>query len=151
MPLIDLTVPAGALAPEAKESLLEELATTLLHWEGAPDTEFFRSITWVYVHEIDPAALSIGGRGPGDARFRVDITVPEGALSERRKGGLVEGITKAVLGAAELEESEGMRVWTLIHEVPEGNWGAAGNVIRFAALREAAAAERERAEETVAS
>ena len=31
----------------------------------------------------------------------------------------------------------------LIHEVPDGNWGAAGQVVRFEQLREAAKAERE--------
>ena len=37
----------------------------------------------------------------------------------------------------------GVRVWTLIHEVPDGNWGAAGQVVRFEQLRDAARAERE--------
>ena len=31
-----------------------------------------------------------------------------------------------------------MRVWVHIHEIPDGDWGAAGNVIMFAQLREAA-------------
>lgn len=145
MPMIDLTVPTGALEPEARESLLEELATTLLRWEGAPDTEFFRSITWVYAHEVDQAALAVGGRPGGEARFRVDVTIPEGALSDRRKAGLVTDVTAAVLRAAGLEDSEGLRVWTLIREVPDGNWGAAGQVIRFEELRKLAAAEREQA------
>jgi phenylpyruvate tautomerase PptA (4-oxalocrotonate tautomerase family) len=37
-------------------------------------------------------------------------------------------------------------VWVLIHEVPEGNWGAAGQIVRFEQLRAAAKAEREKAE-----
>lgn len=48
--------------------------------------------------------------------------------------------------AAGLGEEAGLRVWVLIREVPDGNWGAAGQVIRFAELRELAAAEREKAE-----
>jgi phenylpyruvate tautomerase PptA (4-oxalocrotonate tautomerase family) len=144
MPMIEFTYPKGALEPEARESVLEQLATKLLEAERAPDTEFFRSITWVYANEIDPETLAVGGRPGGEPRFRVQITVPEGALSDRRKGILVDSVNRAVLGAAGLGESEGLRVWTLIREVPDGNWGAAGQQVRYAALVEAAAAERER-------
>jgi hypothetical protein len=35
------------------------------------------------------------------------------------------------------------RVWTLIREVPEGNWGAGGQIVHFEQLREAAKAERD--------
>ena len=144
MPMIDVTYPSGAIAPEAKAELLDELATKLLEAEGAPDTDFFRSITWVYANEIDPESLAIGGRSGGEPRFRVQITVPDGALSDRRKGILVASVNEAVLRAAGLPESEGIRVWTLIREVPDGNWGAAGQQVRYAQLVEAAKAERER-------
>ena len=39
-----------------------------------------------------------------------------------------------------------LRVWVLIHEVPEGNWGAGKQIIQFEQLRKAAKAEREKAE-----
>ena len=73
------------------------------------------------------------------------MTVPDGALSDRRKGVLVDSVNQAVLRAAGLPESDGIRVWTLIREVPDGNWGAAGRQVRYQQLVEAAAAERERA------
>ncbi len=145
MPMIDVTYPSGAIAPEAKAELLEELATKLLEAERAPDTEFFRSITWVFANEIDPESLAVGGRPGGEPRFRVQITVPDGALSDRRKGILVDSVNQAVLRAAGLPESEGIRVWTLIGEVPDGNWGAAGQQVRYQQLVEAAAAQREQA------
>ena len=148
MPMIEVTYPKGAIAPDARETMLEELATRLLAAERAPDTDFFRSITWVYANEIDAGQLAVGGRPGGEPRFRVQITVPEGALSDRRKGILVESVNEAVLSAAELPESEGLRVWTLIRDVPDGNWGAAGQQVRYQQLVEAAAAEREGAAAT---
>ena len=144
MPMIELTYPTGAIPSDAKEGLLEELATRLLAAEKAPDTEFFRSITWVYANEIDPGDLAVGGRPGGDPRFRAQITVPEGALSDRRKGILVESVNEVVLASAGLPESEGLRVWTIIREVPDGNWGAAGQQVRYKQLVEIAAGERER-------
>lgn len=73
----------------------------------------------------------------------VDVTVPSGALSERRKAGLVEDVTKLILGKTGWGDGAGVRVWTLIHEVADGNWGAAGQVVHFEQLRDAARAERE--------
>ncbi|AUI58980.1 tautomerase family protein [Amycolatopsis sp. BJA-103] len=145
MPMIEVTAVTGSI-PEAKTpALLDELATILLRWEGAPDTEFFREITWVYLNEIDPARLAVGGRGGGEPRFRVDITVPEGALSQRRKAGLIADVHTAVVTAAGLDpnSAQALHVWTLIRDVPEGNWGAAGQAIAFADLKNAAAAARE--------
>jgi phenylpyruvate tautomerase PptA (4-oxalocrotonate tautomerase family) len=143
--MIELTYPRGALAADARDQLLDELATRLLAAERAPDTEFFRSITWVYANEIDPETLAVGGRPGGEPRFRVQVTVPDGALSDRRKGELVAAVNSAVLEASGLGEDDGLRVWTLIRDVPEGNWGAAGQQVRYQQLVEAAKAERGRA------
>ena len=58
MPKLDLTIPAEALSDGDQQELARELGATLLRWEGAPDTEFFRSITWAHVHAapggVDP-------------------------------------------------------------------------------------------------
>ncbi|MEH1015916.1 tautomerase family protein [Micromonospora sp. CPCC 206060] len=128
MPKIQLTVPQGALTPEGRAGIQNELAMILLRWEGAPDTEFVRSIAWSYLHELPPGAQITAQ--DDQPRFLVEATVPAGALSERRKAGLVADATAAVLGAAGLTEAEAIRVWVLIHEQPEGTWGAAGRIFR---------------------
>lgn len=143
MPMIDLTVPQGALKAETAEALLDELAGILLKAEGAPDTDFFREITWVYLHEVSDVA--VGGRLGGEPRFRVAITVPAGALSTRRKELLFAQIHSAVSSAGGLGADQALHVWTLIHEVPEGNWGAGGQVIKFEDLLKISASEREAA------
>jgi phenylpyruvate tautomerase PptA (4-oxalocrotonate tautomerase family) len=147
MPKVDLTFPAGALSDDAKRELPRELAAAMLRWEGAPDTEFFRSITWTHVHELPAEAVHTADGQAELSQFVVDATVPAGALSDRRKGGLVEEFSKLVRDAAGLTDEEGVRVWVLIHEVPEGNWGAAGQIVQFEQLRAAAKAEREKAEQ----
>lgn len=140
MPMIDLHVPADSLDGAAAASLLDELATTLLRWEGAPDTEFFRSITWTYLHR--ETGLAVGGRPGGGPRYRVEVTVPAGALSERRKKGLIADVHNAVASAAGLASADALTVWTLIREVPEGNWGAAGEAVHFEQLLQLSATER---------
>jgi phenylpyruvate tautomerase PptA (4-oxalocrotonate tautomerase family) len=141
MPKLDLTIPADALTDESQQELARELGATLLRWEGAPDTEFFRSITWTHVHALPPDSIQTPD-GVAEPHAVLEITVPAGALSDRRKAGLVEETTKLVLEATGWGPDAGVRVWTLIQEVPEGNWGAAGQVVHFEQLREAAKAER---------
>ncbi|MFI7140852.1 4-oxalocrotonate tautomerase family protein [Streptomyces massasporeus] len=132
MPMIRLTAPAGALTEQGRQSIQRDLAAVLLRWEGAPDTAFFRAQAWSYLTELPEGAQTTA---EDDApRFLVEVTVPQGALSERRKAGLVEEATKAVLAAAGLGPDDALRVWVLVHEQPEGTWGAGGSVIRYADL-----------------
>ncbi len=144
MPLIDLTYPTGTFSPEARTALVDELTTVLLRAERAPDTDFFRSIAWVHVHELPGGCVLAAGRPVTEPTFRVQVTIPEGALSDRRKAELVSEATRVVSQAAELGPEDGLRVWVLIHEVPDGNWGAGGQIVRFADLLRYASEERER-------
>ena len=137
MPMIELTVQTAVLSDNARIQLRKTLPATLLRWEGAPDTDFFRAQAWCRINEV--AATDFGSLGDDLPRFRVDVTVPEGALSSRRKQGLVENVTADVLAAADLTEADSLRVWVLIHEQPEGTWGAGGTVIQFAELKALAA------------
>ncbi|MEU6083074.1 tautomerase family protein [Streptomyces sp. NPDC047108] len=132
MPFVQLTAPEGALTAEGRETIRTTLARTLLRWEGAPDTALFRSVTWTQLNELPPGALTT--LEDDEPRFRVDVRVPEGALSERRKAGLIGEVTAAVLAAAGLAEADALRVWVFVHEQPDGTWGAGGSVVRYADL-----------------
>src|SRR5439155_23380675 len=138
-----------ALSPDARSKLMEDLTTALLRAERAPDTDFFRSITWSYVHELPAGAVRAAGRPVDAPIFKIDVTTPEGALSDRRREELVAEATRLVREAAGIAEEQALRVWVLMHEVAEGSWGAGGHVIRFEQLREAAKAERAKAEQAV--
>jgi len=133
MPMIDLTYVRGSLTDRALGVLTDELVTALLRAERAPDTPFLRDNTLVHLHALDPAAQSVGGRGAGAPRFRVEMTVFEGALSQDRKERLAADVHGAVCAAAgiEPEGERALHVWTLIHEVPEGNWAGGGKIIYY--------------------
>ncbi|WP_062991694.1 tautomerase family protein [Nocardia anaemiae] len=140
MPMIQLTLPAGVLSADIRRTLQQTLPATLLKWEGAPDNAFFRAQAWCRVDEVPNGGFtSVEDELP---RFRVDVTVPEGALSDRRKEGLIKQVTADVLAAAGLGADDALRVWVLIHEQPEGTWGAAGTVVRYAELKALAAQAR---------
>jgi phenylpyruvate tautomerase PptA (4-oxalocrotonate tautomerase family) len=149
VPVFELTYPEGALEPDARAQLMDDLTTALLRAERAPETQFFRDITWSYVHELPAGSVLAAGR-PVDQRptFKLDVTTPEGALSDRRRAELVAAATKLIGEAAGIAEDDTLqRVWVLMHEVTDGQWGAGGEVIRFEKLRELARAEQEVAAE----
>lgn len=143
MPIFEVTYPQGALEPDARAELLEGLTTALLRAERAPDTEFFRNVTWSYVHELPEGAILAAGRPVTEPTFKVDVTTPEGALSDRRRQEFVTAATELVRDAAGIPEDQALRVWVLMHEVAEGSWGAGGHVIQFKQLAEAAKQQRE--------
>ena len=87
MPVFELTYPQGALEPEARAKLLDDLTTALLRAERAPDTEFFRNVTWAYVHELPAGSVLAAGRPVEQPTFKMDVTTPAGrALGPPARG-----------------------------------------------------------------
>lgn len=132
MPMIRLVAPNGALTEPGRASVQRDLATVLLRWEGAPDTDFFRAQAWSYLDELPEGAQTTAAED--EPRFLIQVTVPEGALSEQRRLGLVQDATEVVLEAAGLAQDQALRVWVLINEQPDGTWGAGGSIIRYSDL-----------------
>jgi phenylpyruvate tautomerase PptA (4-oxalocrotonate tautomerase family) len=131
VPMIDLTVQQGAVDAHA---LVDDLTKTLLKWEGVPDNPIADGISWGFVHELPRGAHHVGHKfDDGPARYRVLVTVPQGALDDERKEGLVADVTRTILEreGSPVDVENAMRVWVFIHEVPDGNWGGAGRIFRF--------------------
>ncbi|MFD4637090.1 4-oxalocrotonate tautomerase family protein [Lentzea sp. NPDC058436] len=136
MPMIELTAPAGSLTDTGRRTVQRDLAAIALKWEGLPDTEFIRSLAWAYLHELPAGAQTTAADDL--PRFRVDVRVQAGALSDQRRDGLVREATAVVLKAAGLDIADAARVWVLIHEQAVRTWGAGGQVVTLAALDTAA-------------
>jgi len=149
VPVFEITYPQGALAPDVREKLLDDLTTAILRAERAPNSDFFRGVTWGYVNELPAGSIVAGGRPVEKPTFKIDLTTPQGALSDRRREEFVVEATRLVREAGGIPEEEALRVFVMMHEVAEGSWGAAGQVVRFEQLRETAKAEREKADEAV--
>ena len=143
MPMLEVTLPQGQLSDEATGELQQDLAAALLRAERAPDTEFFRSISWCHLFEL-PAEAMRTVDGVADPHVVVQVTTPEGALSDRRRAEMVDEMTKLVLGATGWGDEAALRVWVMCREIDEGSWGAGGQVIQFEQLRAAAKAESEK-------
>ena len=139
MPMIDLTLPAGALEPDVRAKLVDDLTAALLRGEGAPDNEATRSISWAFVHELPEGGVNVGGRPPEQPRYRVQLTVPQGTpklhgpLNERNRNALVAEATELVLDAEGSPNTpeNAARVWVQIYELADGFWGGAEQIFRM--------------------
>jgi phenylpyruvate tautomerase PptA (4-oxalocrotonate tautomerase family) len=148
MPMIDLTLPRGALSQQAKEKLMGDLSRTLLKWEGAkPGNEAAESIAWTFAHE--PDLVTVAHERAQEPRYRVVVGVPEGTLGDEEKQGLVAEVTEQVVAANAREDSrpqDSTRVWVIINEITDGNWGGAGRIFRLADIMAFAGASEEEIE-----
>ncbi|WP_024852167.1 tautomerase family protein [Hydrogenovibrio kuenenii] len=138
MPLINITLPEDALTEPQQAELAKQAADILLTLEGMATNPKARRLTWSYIQTHPKNAFYIGGE-PMQAHphYLFDVTVFANTLTAEKKEILTRKLTGAVL---DLEDSDhnmfnAARVWVMIHEVEEGNWGGAGQIYSMANLR----------------
>ncbi|MCP2341579.1 tautomerase family protein [Actinomadura rupiterrae] len=134
MPFVELFVPQGALDTDRREEIGGRLVSEVMIAEGAPDTEAARSISWLVVNEID--AWFVGGRrlpAGEKPRYVVRVGVPAGSMNDAKRRDIVERVTKVLADADPEPErfTEASTAWVHINEIPEGNWGARGEIVRI--------------------
>jgi phenylpyruvate tautomerase PptA (4-oxalocrotonate tautomerase family) len=147
MPMLDAYIPAGALTAAAEQKLLGELTDILIVNEGAdPTNEQVRSIAWLFVHR--PAEVYVAGAPAQAPRYRFLASVPEGQYTAERRTAMARTITDAVLDAeGGAYERDPSRVWVFTPEVPDGTWGALGQIVTLADIATFATGDPERGRE----
>ncbi|MFB9267053.1 4-oxalocrotonate tautomerase family protein [Bradyrhizobium erythrophlei] len=144
MPMIDVTIPEGALKPEAEARLIKELGDILITHEGFGATnEVAQSVTVVFLHR--PAAVYVAGKPSASPRYRIVPTVPEGQYTEASRKALVKDVTDAVVRAEGGSfEDVAPRVWVFPSEIPDGQWGSRGVIRPLPDIQAFIAGEHER-------
>jgi phenylpyruvate tautomerase PptA (4-oxalocrotonate tautomerase family) len=133
VPMLDVTIPEGALSTEVEDRLVARLTDLLLHHEGVdPSNERARALAWVWVHR--PRRMFVGGAPAQRPCYRLIPQVPEGQYNDERRSAMVADVTEAVLDAdQEMGRSrDPLSVWVFPTEVPEGTWGGGGRILRLA-------------------
>ncbi|MGY4155575.1 phenylpyruvate tautomerase PptA (4-oxalocrotonate tautomerase family) [Bradyrhizobium sp. USDA 4461] len=144
MPMIDVTIPEGALKPEAEAQLIKELGDILIGHEGFdPANQVAQSVTVVFLHR--PAAIYVAGKKSAAPRYRIVPSVPEGQYTEASRKALVKDVTDAVVRASggSFEEVAG-QIWVFPTEVPDGQWGSRGVIRPLPDIQAFIAGEQER-------
>ena len=142
MPMIDVTIPEGALKPEAEARLIKELGDILIGHEGFdPANKVAQSVTVVFLHR--PVAVYVAGEP--SPRYRIVPTVPEGQYTEASRAALVKDVTDAVVRAAGGSFADvAPQVWVFPTEIPDGQWGSRGVIRPLPDIQAFIAGEHER-------
>jgi phenylpyruvate tautomerase PptA (4-oxalocrotonate tautomerase family) len=131
MPMIDVTIPEGALKPEVEARLIKELTDILITHEGyGADSQAAQSVTVAFLHR--PAAVFVAGKPSPFPRYRIVPSVPEGQYTDAKRRALVKDVTDAVVRADGGKfEDVSPRVWVFPTEIPDGQWGSRGRIIQL--------------------
>ena len=103
MPMIDLTFVRGSLDDRAMSRLTDELVDSVIARRTCPGHSVSARQHLGVPARAGTSELSVGGRGPGAPRFRVDVSAFDGALSQDRKERLADDVHAAVCAAAGIE------------------------------------------------
>ena len=144
MPMIDVTIPEGALKPEAEARLMKELTDILITHEGfGAANKIAQSVTWVFLHR--PAAVFVAGERTTTPRYRIVSSVPEGQYTDAIRKALVKDVTEAVVRAdGGTYEDVAKHVWVFPVEIPDGEWGSRGAIQPLPNIQALIAGEHER-------
>jgi phenylpyruvate tautomerase PptA (4-oxalocrotonate tautomerase family) len=134
MPFVELFVPKGSLDQDHQQKVGERLVSEVMLAEGAPDTEAARDISWLVINEID--AWFVGGRRLPEGekpKYVVRVGVPAGSMNDDKRADIVKRVTRVLADADEdpTRFADPGTAWVHINEVPEGNWGARGEIVRI--------------------
>ena len=135
MPMCDIFIPMGALEPEAERKLVARVSDLLVEHEMRrmsdlmndpaaveTSTERANAIAWMFVHRTE---TYVAGKPVELPHYKFVITIPEGMIDDRFAPAINRDIYAALKEAeGDARPDLGRRVWTHIHEVLDGRWGA---------------------------
>lgn len=130
MPMIDAFIPKDALSPSAEQELLSTVTDLVVKYEiGDPANERGQNSSWIFVHRPE---IFVAGAPATAPRYRFIVSVPEGQFDDERRQGVIAEVTAAIAKAENRSYDDvKARVWVIANEIPDGNWGSRGQVMRL--------------------
>jgi phenylpyruvate tautomerase PptA (4-oxalocrotonate tautomerase family) len=140
MPNILVKIPKDVFPAAHRARLMQGLNDAAATAEKIPDDPRKRSLCWVTIDEVEPAAWTCGGI---DVRERllpclVVIYVPEGVLDDASRAVYVGLVHAAFKNALPAEEQRQLATSVILNDVPDGTWGVNGAIWRLPNFAKAA-------------
>jgi YHS domain-containing protein/phenylpyruvate tautomerase PptA (4-oxalocrotonate tautomerase family) len=139
MLFLELFAPKGALSEDQRRHLSERLVSEVVSAPGAPDglIERARAFSQMVVHE--PDAFTMSGRlvdSPEAPRYIVRVSVPAGHFTDGMRAEVVARVTRVLAEIDEIPQRlyQEPHAWVHIVEVPDGNLGTFGRVVRLSEI-----------------
>lgn len=143
MPNIFVKIPEGTFSSEQIGGIAKGITAAAAAAESIPDDPRRQALTWVMIEEIKPGNVFAGGSRivPNMIPVVVQFYPPAEVLDANRRRLAAERVHAAIVSA--LPEALRSRVLTscMLLEVPDGRWGANGNIWTVANFAAAAGYE----------
>jgi phenylpyruvate tautomerase PptA (4-oxalocrotonate tautomerase family) len=137
MPLIQVTAPQEQLNKSQQDALMSRISNAVLTAEGAPLTDpGAQSLVWAYYQEQPAGTIYVGGENLQQPPFLIEVTTPQGALTEAGRGALLIALGDIVDDIAGPYEGR-LNHWAMLYEVNEGSWAGGGQVFPLAGIQAA--------------
>ena len=137
MPLIQVTAPKDTLDKSQQDKLMSQVSNAVLTAEGAPLADpGAQSLVWAYYQEQPVSKIYVGGENLGQPPFRIDVTTPQGALTDAARNALVKALGDIVDDLVGPYEGR-LNHWAMLYEVNEGSWAGGGQVFPLAGIQAA--------------
>jgi phenylpyruvate tautomerase PptA (4-oxalocrotonate tautomerase family) len=148
MPIINVQYPAEALDDSRKADLAQRLTELLLQMEGNARTRGGKAFAWVMFEPIAAGNWWVAGALDGSyvappGKFLVHINIPEGYMNISHKAEVHAGVHAAIIAVMGDNAASGASVLTVINEIIEGDWGAAGKAISIGSIAESVGLPRD--------
>jgi phenylpyruvate tautomerase PptA (4-oxalocrotonate tautomerase family) len=143
MPLMRVTVTAGAFDDRQKAHLAAALTDAACRAESVPDLPESRMRALVLLDELGPGCFYSAAQQADTAvaGIFIDWQVSTGVLDGARKARFAAELQQAAEAATEGDDSRLVVTSCVIHEVPEGQWAQNGAIRRLPEIATLAAFE----------
>lgn len=142
MPMLDAYLPTGVLDTETEQKLLGDFSAMLAEHEMRRTVELMDDpdevndmrekalmLAWTFAHHTDHY---FGGKPAAFPTYKFEVSVPEGQYDDEFRAGVVPDAIRLVAEAeAGRFPNVEARVWILLYEIPDGDWGAGGRMVRL--------------------
>lgn len=140
MPNILVHIPQGSFPGDARAALVRRINDAAVKAEQIPAAPRKRALCWVLIEEVCAGAWTCGG---------VDMTVqmlpcvarvylPAGVLDDGSRAEYVQAMHEAFTQSLPTDDKRQLATSIVLHEVPDGNWGANGAIWRLPQFAKAA-------------
>lgn len=133
MPNIVVRIPRNAYPAEHRDTLVRLLNDAAAQAEQIPDNVRQRFLCWIVIDEAEPGSWTCGGIDVTAQILpcMVRIDVPAGVLDAAARARYVNLVHGALRAAAPSTERRRLSTSVIVHDVPDGCWGANGMVWRL--------------------
>jgi phenylpyruvate tautomerase PptA (4-oxalocrotonate tautomerase family) len=140
MPNIFVKVPQGAFTAQQRQTLAQKINQAAATTEQMPDDMQKRFVNWIIVDEVAQGMFTCGGLDMTEQVLPCSVMayVPSGVLNGASRASYVKAIHAAFAAILDSGEKRQLATSVILHEVPEGQWGANGMIWRLPDFAKAA-------------